>query len=281
MKIFNDIKSIRADLVQFQDKKVGFVPTMGALHQGHLLLINLAKKHCDIVVVSIFVNQKQFNNPEDFVRYPNTLEKDIKLLQDAGVDILFNPTTQEIYGQDFSVKIIIDKLTENLCGKIRHGHFEAVALVVSKLFNIVKPNQAFFGEKDFQQLQVIRKLVTDLNFDVEIIAGETIREIDGLAMSSRNLRLKDSGRKIAGQIYQNLCLAKEQIISNPSTNIESILSIVTQNLLQIGAAKIDYLEICDEVNLQPITGFNPKIKSRLFIAIYVDEIRLIDNVQLY
>ena len=278
MKIFSDIKSIRADLSQFKDKKIGFIPTMGALHQGHLSLIDLAKNHCDVVVVSIFVNQKQFNNPEDYARYPNTLKKDIELLQDAKVDILFNPEADEIYNQNFATKIIISGLTENLCGKSRVGHFEAVALIVSKLFNIVKPNLAFFGEKDFQQLQVIRRLVADLNIDSQIFSGATMREEDGLAMSSRNLRLSDEGRKISGQIYQNLCLAKEQIIAN--INIDSVLSKTTQNLLQIGAKKIDYLQVCDEMNLRSVSHFNPQIKSRLFIAIYVDEIRLIDNIQL-
>jgi len=279
MKIFSDIKSIRADLSQFKDKKIGFIPTMGALHQGHLSLIDLAKNHCDVVVVSIFVNQKQFNNPEDYARYPNTLKKDIELLQDAKVDILFNPEANEIYNQNFATKIIISGLTENLCGKSRVGHFEAVALIVSKLFNIVKPNLAFFGEKDFQQLQVIRRLVADLNIDTQIFSGATMREEDGLAMSSRNLRLSDEGRKISGQIYQNLCLSKEQIVAN--INIDSVLSKTTQNLLQIGAKKIDYLQVCNEMNLQPVSHFNPQIKSRLFIAIYVDEIRLIDNIQLY
>ncbi|MES2677084.1 MAG: pantoate--beta-alanine ligase [Pseudomonadota bacterium] len=278
MKIFSDIKSIRTDLEKFKDKKIGFIPTMGALHQGHLSLIHLAKKHCDIVVVSIFVNQKQFNNPQDYELYPSTLENDIKLLQDTKVDMLFNPQAAEIYNQNFSTKIIISGLTENLCGKSRVGHFEAVALIVSKLFNIIKPNFAFFGEKDFQQLQVIRRLVADLNIDTQIISGATTREIDGLAMSSRNLRLSAAGRKIAGQIYQHLYLAKEQIIANE--NLDFVLSKTAQNLLAIGAEKIDYLQVCDEENLQPISSFNSQIKSRLFIAIYVDKIRLIDNISL-
>ncbi len=286
MKIFSDISLVRADLAKLKDingnaKKIGFVPTMGALHQGHLSLIELAKKQCDIVVVSIFVNQKQFGNPQDYELYPQTLDKDIKLLQDAKVDILFNPKAEEIYLQDFSTKISVSKLTDNLCGKSRIGHFDAVVLVVNKLFNIIRPNIAFFGEKDFQQLQVIRKMVADLNIDIEIVAGQTKREIDGLAMSSRNQRLNAKGREIAGKIYQNLCLAKEQITSNTNTDISSILSITDKNLLKLGVQKIDYLQVCDEANLQPISSFNPQIKSRLFIAIYVDEIRLIDNIQLY
>jgi len=293
MKIFSDIKSIRLDLEKLKKQivggpknsfcdslRVGFVPTMGALHKGHLSLISLAKKHCDVVIVSIFVNQKQFNSAQDYARYPNNLAKDLELLQDAKVDILFNPAMEEIYAPDCFTKIAINKLTDHLCGKTRGGHFNAVALIVVKLFNIIKPDLVFFGEKDFQQLQIIRRLVADLNIDLEIISGKTIREFDGLAMSSRNLLLNAPARKIAGQIYQHLCLIKEKIIDNPNINIELILSESSNNLLKIGVNKIDYLQVCGEENLESIIIFNPEIKSRLFIAAYVEEVRLIDNIEL-
>jgi pantoate--beta-alanine ligase len=279
MKILNDIKSVRSFLKQSVGKEIGFVPTMGALHKGHLSLIELAGKNSDIVVVSIFVNQKQFNNSADFEKYPNNLQKDIELLKKNGVDAVFAPSADEIYNQDFLTKISIGKLTDNLCGKSREGHFDGVALIVAKLFNIIKPQKAFFGEKDFQQLQIIKKLVSDLNFDVEIIAGKTLREDGGLAISSRNLRLNEVERKIAGKIYENLNLSKQEILDEK--NIDLILQKTAQNLLKIGANKIDYLQICDEENLSPISIFNPQIKSRLFIAIYVGEIRLIDNITLY
>ncbi|MFT6106024.1 MAG: pantoate--beta-alanine ligase [Rickettsiales bacterium] len=280
MKIFHDIKSVREYLGNCRNDKVGFVPTMGALHQGHLSLIDLAKKSSDVVAVSIFVNQKQFNNSEDFARYPNTLDQDVDRLMEAGVDILFAPKAEEIYGNGFLTNINVEKLGDNLCGKDRKGHFEGMALIVVKLFNIIKPQKVFFGEKDFQQLQIIKRMVLDLNFDIEIIPGKTIREEDGLAISSRNSRLNNCERKIAGEIYQNLSFLKEQIILNANKNIDLILQEAEEKILKIGANKIDYLRICDEKNLQTISIFDPAIKSRLFIAIYVGEIRLIDNISL-
>lgn len=282
MQIFHDIKSIQEELKKYPTKKIGFVPTMGALHDGHLSLITKAKASCDLVVVSIFVNQKQFNNADDYLLYPKTLEQDIKKITDIA-DILFLPNTDEIYPDGFSTKIIVENITDNLCGKTRLGHFDGVALIVVKLFNIIKPTQAFFGEKDFQQLQLIKRLVKDLTINVEIIGCEILRENDdhlkGLAMSSRNLRLSPEAQKIAPKIYQNLCLAKEQIMVNNPLNL--VLERTTQNFTNAGFGVIDYLQICDEENLQPIVNFDANIKSRLFIAIYVDQIRLIDNIKLY
>jgi pantoate--beta-alanine ligase len=282
MQIFHDIKSIREELKKHSTKKIGFVPTMGALHDGHLSLVEAARKNCDVVVVSIFVNQKQFNNANDYLHYPKTLEQDIKKIENIA-DILFCPTSEEIYPDDFLTTIKVANITDNLCGKTRPGHFDGVALIVAKLFNIIKPNQAFFGEKDFQQLQLIRRLVKDLAIDVEIIGCKTLRQQDGqlkgLAMSSRNLRLSKEGQEIAPKIYQNLLLAKEQILANIS--IDLVLDRTAKNLANSGFGAIDYLQVCDEENLQPITNFNPNLKSRLFIAIYVDEIRLIDNIELH
>ncbi|MFT6077405.1 MAG: pantoate--beta-alanine ligase [Myxococcota bacterium] len=278
MEIFNDISSIRNFLKKHSNEEIGFVPTMGSLHQGHLSLIDLARKTSDIVVVSVFVNQKQFNNSGDFENYPNNLDKDIELLKKSGTDVLFIPHSDEIYGNGFLTNISTMKLGDNLCGKNRVGHFEGVALIVAKLFNIIKPQKAFFGEKDFQQLQIVKKMVFDLNFDVEIFSGKTLREEDGLAMSSRNIRLDDDQREIAGDIYENLNLAKQKVLDGK--DIDSVLRETGNLLLKIGAQKVDYLQICDEENLEPISIFNPQIKSRLFIAIYVGEIRLIDNIPL-
>ncbi len=282
MKIFHDIKSVREELKKHPSSKIGFVPTMGALHQGHLSLIEQAKANSDLVVVSIFVNQKQFNNTADYDLYPQTLEQDIKKIENI-VDIVFIPTAEEIYPNSFSTTISVAHISDNLCGKTRVGHFDGVALIVTKLFNIIKPNQVFFGEKDFQQLQLIKKLVKDLAMDIEIIACATMRQKDGLlkglAMSSRNIRLNKKGQEIAPKIYQNLCLAKEQILANNPINL--VLEKITQNLTDAGFGKIDYLQVCDEENLQPVDIFNPDIKSRLLIAIYADQIRLIDNIELY
>ncbi len=281
MQIFHDIKSIRQELKNYSAKKIGFVPTMGALHDGHLSLIEKAKENCDLVVVSIFVNQKQFNNADDYLLYPKTLEQDIKKIENIA-DIVFVPNEPEIYPDDFLTKITVAKISDNLCGKTRAGHFDGVALIVTKLFNIIQPSQAFFGEKDFQQLQLVKRLVKDLSMNVEIIGCKTLREsshLNGLAMSSRNLRLDQKGQEIAPKIYQNLVLAKQQILANQSIN--SVLENITQNLLSVGFDAIDYLQVCDEENLQPISNFDVGTKSRLFIAIYVGKVRLIDNIELY
>ncbi|MFT6332580.1 MAG: pantoate--beta-alanine ligase [Lentimonas sp.] len=278
MQIFNQITEIRGFLKNQNSKKIGLVPTMGALHQGHLSLIEEAKKHCDLVVVTIFVNKEQFNNEDDYLNYPNLMAGDIEILQQNNVDILFNPSMDEIY-QNNLTKIEIGKLADNLCGKSRAGHFEGVALIVSKLFNIIRPDVAVFGQKDFQQLQIIKKLTCDLNFDVKIIGAETLREESGLAMSSRNLNLSESGRKIADQIYANLNAAKKEILGG--TNLQLVLEKTNNNLLQNGVRKIDYLNLCDEDNLQITNNSNSKIKSRLFIAAHVDEVRLIDNLEIY
>jgi len=281
MKIFHDIKSIREEIKKHSSRKIGFVPTMGALHQGHLSLIEQARANSDLVIVSIFINQKQFNNTADYNLYPQTIEQDIKKIENI-VDIVFIPTAEEIYPDGFSTTISVANITDNLCGKTRVGHFDGVALVVVKLFNIIKPNQAFFGEKDFQQLQLIKKFVKDLAMDIEIFACATMRQkdgpLEGLAMSSRNLRLDKKGQEIAPKIYQNLCLAKEQILANNPINV--VLEKIAQNLTNVGFGKVDYLQVCDEENLQPVDIFNPNIKSRLFIAIYADQIRLIDNIKL-
>jgi pantoate--beta-alanine ligase len=277
MKIFNQISEIKDFLEIHNGQRIGLVPTMGALHQGHLSLIEEAKKHCDLLVVSIFVNKSQFNNEADFVNYPNLIEQDIKILQQNNVDVLFNPNSEEVYPNNLT-KIYVKKLANNLCGKSRFGHFEGVSLIISKLFNIIKPDIAVFGQKDFQQLQIIRKLNSDLNFDVKIIGAKTLREEDGLAMSSRNLRLSENGRKIAGKIHENLNLAKKEILIGG--NVDEILTKTKENLLKIGIEKIDYLNLCDEENLQILQKFNPEIKSRLLIAALIDQVRLIDNLQI-
>ena len=276
MKIFNQILQIRNFLQSQNGKKIGLVPTMGALHAGHLSLIEEAKKHCDLLVVSIFVNKAQFNNKADYLNYPNLLEEDIKILKENGVDVLFNPDAEDIYQNNFT-KISIEKLADNLCGKTRPGHFEGVGLIITKLFNIIEPNVAVFGQKDFQQLQIIRKLTQDLNFNVQIIGGETLREDDGLAMSSRNLRLSEQSRIKAGAIFENLNQAKKEILAGKKLN--EVLQKTEEKLLTSGFEKIDYLNLCDEENLQILTDFNSKKKSRLFIAAFIQNVRLIDNLE--
>ena len=275
MKILRDIKSIQEYLKNHRNKKIGLVPTMGAIHEGHLSLIKQAKKDCDLVVVSIFVNQKQFNHNQDYLNYPKIIEQDsIKIANIA--DILFCPNSEEIYPNNFATQISISRLTNYLCGQTRPGHFDGVVLIITKLFNIIKPDQAFFGEKDFQQLQIIRRLVVDLNMDVKVIGCKSIRQKDRLVLSSRNLLLDNKGQKIASKIYKNLCLAKKQILANNSIDI--VLKQFTQNLIVNGFDKVDYAQVCDEETLQLVTIFNPKIKSRMFVAVYIGNVRLIDNI---
>lgn len=281
MKIFSKIKLIRTHIeYECAGKTIALVPTMGAIHEGHLSLIKIAKKKADIVAVSIFVNPKQFNNIEDFKKYPQTLKSDKQKLADAGVDILFIPDVREIYPQDCLVMVKLEKLTENLCGKTRPGHFEGVALIIIKLFNIIKPDLAIFGEKDFQQLQIIRKLTEDLNINTKIIGANTIREKSGLALSSRNLRLDKKSRKIAPGIYQILKQIREKLLKDNNYSIKLIIDEAKKELIKAGFERVDYLEICTENDLQPIKKFDPKIKSRIFIAVYLNQIRLIDNVKI-
>lgn len=281
MQIIKQIKQIRSELDKVGDKKIAFVPTMGNLHDGHLHLVKQAKELAQIVVVSIFVNQKQFNNQNDFAKYPRTLEDDISKLEAVGVDFIFAPDHQEIYPQNSSFQIIPDKnLSDCLCGKTRVGHMEGVCLVVAKLFNIVKPNFALFGKKDFQQFSIIKKMVEELNFDIEIIGVETVREESGLAMSSRNNLLSEKEKLAAANIYRILHEIKDEIKNNQTQfNLATILEIKEKKLLESGFNKIDYLEIRDEKNLKLINDFS-KINnpSRIFIAAFLGEVRLIDNL---
>ncbi len=246
-------------------KKVSFVPTMGALHEGHLALVKKAKEIGEIPVVSIFVNKTQFNDLKDFEKYPRTLDEDLSKLEPLNPSLVFAPEDLEIFPRQSSFKITPQNLVNCLCGATRPGHFDGVGLIVTKLFNIVKPDVAIFGEKDFQQLAVIKKLVGDLNFDVEIIAHPTLREASGLAMSSRNQRLSEAAKIKASHLFRVLC----EIKKNPH-----FLSQKKEELLALGFEKIDYLEIRGEEDLE----LNPNSLRRIFVAAYLEGVRLIDNL---
>jgi pantoate--beta-alanine ligase len=248
-------------------KKVSFVPTMGALHEGHLALVKKAKEIGEISVVSIFVNKAQFNDPNDYEKYPRTLEEDLKKLSAIEPSCVFVPDNLEIFPEETSFKITPQKLVDCLCGATRPGHFDGVGLIICKLFNIVKPDVAIFGEKDFQQVAVIKKLVRDFNFNVEIIAHPTLREESGLAMSSRNQRLSEAAKIKAANLFKIL----SEIKNNPQ-----ILSEKKDELLALGFEKIDYLEIRGEENLE----LNPTSKRRVFVAAILEGVRLIDNLAL-
>lgn len=281
MKVIAKISEIKSELNKFLDKKIIFVPTMGALHDGHLALVNKAKEIGEIVVVSIFVNKAQFNDLRDYEKYPRQNESDLKKLEKLNVDYVFLPDSQEMFADDFAFKITPIKLVDCLCGSARLGHFDGVALVVAKLFNIIKPQVAIFGQKDFQQLQVIKKLVRDFNFDIEIFAHEIVREKSGLAMSSRNQRLDEASKIKAANLFRILQEVKNSLQKNPQ-NMANILQEKRDELLKIGFEKIDYLEIRTEENLQLVHDFisHSDQPLRIFIAAYLQEIRLIDNLSL-
>ncbi|MDA3867230.1 MAG: pantoate--beta-alanine ligase [Salinivirgaceae bacterium] len=259
-----------------QNKKIGFVPTMGALHQGHLSLIDIAKENADVVVVSVFVNPTQFNDPKDFEKYPRTIDDDFRKLEESGVDIVFNPETSEIYPEedirnfDFG---LLDKMME---GKHRPGHFEGVAQVVSRLFDIVKPQVVVFGEKDYQQLAVIKKLVNDYNYPIEIIPGPTLREANGLAMSSRNERLTADERANAA-VIRAVLLESQSIAGNytPAQVEEWVIKKVNHN----PHLTVEYFQISDNETLRPVTGWQENCDYVGCIAVFCGDVRLIDNIK--
>ncbi|MEB3754939.1 pantoate--beta-alanine ligase [Acinetobacter sp. MD2(2019)] len=254
-------------------KLIGFVPTMGNLHEGHLNLVREARKLCDVVVVSIFVNPIQFGPNEDFENYPRTLVQDSQLLADAGCDILFAPSVEQMYGtQPRLTNITVGGMANDLCGASRQGHFDGVAVVVTKLFNMVQPNYAFFGEKDYQQVAVIRQLVQDLNIPLEIIAVPIVRADDGLALSSRNGYLTETQRSIAPSIYQNLQQAQQALQQGQALN--DVLETIKTNLIQAGF-EIDYVE-ARTPQLSAVNQFEQD--TMLFVAAKLGTTRLIDNL---
>lgn len=263
--------------------KIGFVPTMGALHRGHLSLIDIAKKKADFIVVSIFVNPLQFGQGEDFEAYPRNLEQDAKLLQEQGVDVLFAPDSKEMYPSEYFTYIEVPELSSVLCGRSRPLHFRGVCTIVCKLFNIIKPAIAVFGEKDAQQAIIIKKMVEDLNLGVKIITGKTIREQDGLAISSRNAYLTKEEREEAPVIYQALKSAKN-IIAQGERDVNKIRNTIKDIILSrsrfIGT-KIDYIEIVRKSDLKPVgAGFTRDYRGEILIAVAVkfSKARLIDNI---
>ena len=256
-------------------KIIGFVPTMGNLHQGHLNLVREARKLCDVVVVSIFVNPIQFGPNEDFDNYPRTLEQDQQLLADVGCDIVFAPTVEQMYGNKPRLtNISVSGITNDLCGLQRPGHFDGVAVVVTKLFNIVQPNYAFFGQKDYQQLAVIRQFVQDLNIPLEVIGVPIARSEDGLALSSRNGYLSEQERATAPVIFQSLKTAEQQL--HAGKTLEEALAGIRQTLTDAGLV-MDYVE-ARTPELQKIDEFNQDVV--ILIAAKLGKTRLIDNLQI-
>jgi pantoate--beta-alanine ligase len=253
---------------------IGVVPTMGALHQGHLSLARAARDTCDRVIVTIFVNPKQFNNPEDLENYPRTEQDDAKKLESIGVDVIYVPDGAQMYPDGFATNVSVGGLTDMLCGAHRPGHFDGVATVVSKLFLQTSADKAFFGEKDYQQLQIVRRMATDLDIPIEVIGCPTIREIDGLAMSSRNLLLSDRARAKAAALPDvmedmRVALAKGALMSD-------IVDVAKAKIIAAGFNEVEYLELRDSDQLKPLNKAN--VNSRLFAAAWLAGVRLIDNV---
>lgn len=277
LSVVSAVASLRERLRehQRQGRTIGFVPTMGALHAGHRQLMETARDECDVLVVSIFVNPLQFDRPDDLARYPRTFETDRALCESAGVDIIFAPTVEELYPEEQKTFVDVPDLTGNLCGAFRPGHFRGVATVVLKLFGIVQPDRAYFGQKDAQQLAVIARMVRDLNVPVTIVPIPTVREPDGLALSSRNKHLSADERQIAPAIYRGLSLAGAQIAAgerSPATLRENALLL----LQQYPELRVEYLELVHPETLQPVV----EITGRVLIAIaaWIGSTRLIDNI---
>jgi pantoate--beta-alanine ligase len=277
MQVVRQIKEMQkiSDRLREEGKRIGFVPTMGYLHDGHISLVKKARELSDFVVVSIFVNPTQFGPGEDFQRYPRDEEGDKAKLDKAGVEFLFIPDVKEMYSPRYQTYVEVTEVSKGLCGDFRPGHFRGVATVVSKLFNIVKPHIAVFGEKDYQQLLVIKRMAEDLNFDIEILPGTLIREEDGIAMSSRNAYLSPEDRKKATILNRSLVKAKE-LFDSGEKKAYNIVQTVKKSVESVEGVSIQYVEIRDAETLERV-----KIVSRpavIAVAVVVGSIRLIDNI---
>ena len=277
MEVAKKIESVRSlvGTARSRGKKIGLVPTMGALHAGHISLIEAAVKKCNFVVVSIFVNPTQFIPGEDFEKYPRPIKNDLKICKKAGVDVVFVPTPEQMYPMENLTWVNVKKLTESLCGQFRPGHFRGVTTVCAKLFNIVAPDIAFFGQKDAQQAIVIKRMVADLNMPLEIVICPTVREPDGLAVSSRNQYLSKQQKKEAANIYKSLCKCSE-LIGAGIKNTAEIVAQMRAILKQIPRGEIEYVEIVDAETLQSIDKIAGKVLAA--VAVRIGHARLIDNI---
>jgi pantoate--beta-alanine ligase len=277
MKVAKTIESVRnlVKAARSKGKIIGFVPTMGALHIGHISLIEAAAKKCDFVVVSIFVNPTQFGPGEDFEKYPRPLKADLEICRKAGVDVVFAPSPQQMYPGENLTWVNVEKLTEQLCGQFRPGHFGGVTTVCAKLFNIVAPDIAFFGQKDAQQAIVIKRMVTDLNMPLKIVVCPTVRQADGLAVSSRNQYLTRQQKKNAPLIYKSLQKC-QKLIEDGVADSKTIINQMRKILQQAPSIKIEYISIVDADTLQELKKITGKVLTA--VAVKIGPTRLIDNI---
>lgn len=279
MKVIESAMEMQALAIKERNKskKITFVPTMGYLHEGHLSLLREARKHGNQLVLSIFVNPTQFGPNEDLDKYPRDTKGDLEKAKSCGTDVVFFPTPEIMYPKNYQTYVTVEGVSQGLCGASRPTHFRGVATVVLKLFNIVLPHISFFGEKDYQQLQVIKQMVNDLNVPVEVVGLSTVREADGLAMSSRNKYLSPEERKAALSLSLSLKRAREAIAGGEK-NVEKLKMLVRETITSTKIPRIDYVEICDSKTLQSLNEL--KLNARLIIAAFVGKTRLIDNCQL-
>jgi pantoate--beta-alanine ligase len=276
MKVVTTIEEMRAETLALRrdGTRIGFVPTMGALHEGHLSLVRSAMASCEAVVASIFVNPTQFGPNEDFSKYPRNFERDRALLENEGVNLVFAPSVQEMYPEEAVTYVTVENMSDKLCGKSRPGHFRGVTTVVSKLFNIVQPGVAFFGQKDAAQVAIIRRMVCDLNIPVQIVACPIVREPDGLAMSSRNAYLSPQQRKSALVLHRSL-LGVQRVFEQGERSSSKLINEGTRLFLEEPLVRLDYLEIVDPKTLDPIGDVSRN--ALVAVAAFLGDTRLIDN----
>lgn len=278
MKIISSVSELRHDVAEFrnQGKSIGLVPTMGALHEGHQSLVERARRECDVVIVSVFLNPTQFNNKEDLRTYPRTAERDAALLERCGVDIAFMPTVEEIYPEPDTRVFNLGPVAEVMEGAMRPGHFNGVCQIVSKLFDFTRPTRAYFGEKDFQQIAVIRAMMKQLGYDFEVVTCPCIREDDGLAKSSRNVRLTPQVRRVAPAIYRTLKASIDFAAMDHTVAQTHDWVVATINAWP--EMKVEYYEIVDGITLQPVTSWDDSDYIVGCITVYCGDVREIDNI---
>lgn len=278
MKIISSVSELRHDVAEFrnQGKSIGLVPTMGALHEGHQSLVERARRECDVVIVSVFLNPTQFNNKEDLRTYPRTAERDAALLERCGVDIAFMPTVEEIYPEPDTRVFNLGPVAEVMEGAMRPGHFNGVCQIVSKLFDFTRPTRAYFGEKDFQQIAVIRAMMKQLGYDFEVVTCPCIREDDGLAKSSRNVRLTPQVRRVAPAIYRTLKASID--FAAMDHTVAQTHDWVVDTINAWPEMEVEYYEIVDGITLQPVTSWDDSDYIVGCITVYCGDVREIDNI---
>ena len=267
----------RAMALKKEGKSIGFVPTMGSLHAGHLSLVDLIKKQCDVLLLSIYVNPTQFGVGEDFEKYPRDLEKDLEMCESRGVNLVFAPESTEIYQADASTFVIEESVGKGLCGNARPNHFRGVATVCAKLFNLCQPDKVALGQKDAQQVVVLKRMIRDLHFPIEVVVGPILREPDGLAMSSRNAYLEPKQRENALLVFKSLEAARKVVEEKGSNNVDRVKAEAMNVLTSGRFLRVNYVEVVNRETMRPETEVVAG-RSLLAVAVWVDQVRLIDNL---